>query len=45
MGVLAVATRQGGSPMADDPSQQSADSFEQGLTRLGLVGLICRDDR
>ncbi|HRD98567.1 MAG TPA: HAD-IC family P-type ATPase, partial [Rubrivivax sp.] len=40
MRVLAVATRRGESALADDPSQQSADTFEQGLTLLGLVGLI-----
>ena len=39
MRVLAVATR-AGSPPLGDVALQSADSFEQGLTLVGLVGLI-----
>jgi magnesium-transporting ATPase (P-type) len=40
MRVLAVATRAGGPTAGDNPAQSSADTFEQGLTLVGLVGLI-----
>jgi len=40
MRVLAVATRTGGPALADKLAQQPADTFEQGLTLVGLVGLI-----
>ena len=40
MRVLAVATRTGVPTSAGDPAQQPEDSFEQGLTLVGMVGLI-----
>ena len=40
MRVLAVATRTGGPTSAGDPALQPEDSFEQGLTLVGMVGLI-----